>query len=105
MDALRYLRKSRGEVDIGRRGVHRITAKNQQEVDLAAAHILDKLSQRLEMIDRIELDRIGVGDRVADIAERLIDLVREDVHARRLLVARDHDARSLVAEEILDQGT
>ena len=64
---------------------------------LPRAHVGDQVFQRLGLVDRVGVDRVGVEDRLADIAQRLIDGVGQRVHDRRLMVARDHDAGTAMA--------
>ena len=75
-----------------------------QQVDLAGVHVGDELAQRLELIDRLGLDRLRVDDRPADVAERLVHRVRERVDGRRLAVAGDDEAASAVRLQILGDG-
>jgi hypothetical protein len=52
------------------------------------------------VIDRFGLDRVGVDDRSAGIAERLVHRVDEGVDIRRLRLARDHNRCAAVGLEI-----
>ena len=93
-----------GEIQIGGRAVDRIAAEDEQRFHLAGVHVGDQLAQRIRLIDRISFDRIGVGDRFADVAERRIDGVRQGVDGGRLMIAGDHHARALVSLQVLRDG-
>ena len=58
-----------GEIQIGGRIVGRIAAENDQQIDFAAVHVGDEIFDRFGLIDRIRVDRIGVEDGLADVAE------------------------------------
>jgi hypothetical protein len=58
-----------GEVKIGGRVVSWIAAEDDQQVNLAAVHVGDKIFNRFGLIDRIGIDRIGVENGFADIAQ------------------------------------
>ena len=74
-------------------------------VDLAGVHVGGEIAKRLELIDRLGFDRIGVDDRLADVAERLVHRVRERVDARRLAVAGDDETGAAMRLKILgDSG-
>ena len=91
--------------EVGRRGVDRVAAEDDEDVDPAGVHVGDELAQRLQLIDRRGLDRLGVDDRRAGVAERLVHRVRERVDGRRLAVAGDHEARAAMRLQILgDRG-
>ena len=49
--------------------------------------------ERRRLVGRSAGHGLGVGDRLAGVAERLVDRVREGVHGRRLRLARDDEAR------------
>ena len=105
VDAELHLAHRVGERQIGRRGVDRIAADDDEQIDLAGVHVGDEIAQRRELIDRLGFDRVGVDDRLADVAERLVHRVRERVDDRRLAVAGDDEARSAVRLQILgDRG-
>ena len=50
---------------------------------------------------RLGRHRIGVDDRPADVAERVVQRVRQGVHAGRLVVTGDDDAGAAMRAEIL----
>ena len=57
-----------------------------------------------ELVDRLGLDRVGVDDGLADVAERVVHRVRERVDGGRLAVAGDDEAGAAVRREILRDG-
>ena len=62
-----------GEVEIGGRIVGRIAAENDQQVDFAAVHVGDEFFERFGLIDRVRVDRIGVENGLADVAELIVN--------------------------------
>jgi len=60
----------------------------------------EQIVKRLSLIDGLYLERIGVEDGLADVTERAVHRVRERMHGRGLVVARDHDARAPVLLEV-----
>ena len=58
-----------GETEIGGRIVGRISAHDDEHVHLAAAHVGDQIFERLELVHRVGVDRIGIENRLADIAQ------------------------------------
>ena len=61
-----------GESEVSGRIVGRIPAKNDQDVHLAAAHVGDQVLERLGLVHRVGVYRIGVENRLADVAERFV---------------------------------
>jgi hypothetical protein len=49
-------------------------------------HVADEFLERLCLIDRIRINRVGVENGLAYIAERLVNQVHERMNLRRLLV-------------------
>ncbi len=52
------------------------------------------------LVHRIRGDGLGVDDRPADVAQRLVDCMRQRVHGGRLMIAGDHHARAAMALQI-----
>ena len=90
-----------GEAKVGGRIVGGISAQDDQHVHLAGAHVGDQIFQRLGLIHRVGVDRIGVENRLADVAQRLIDRVGQSVNCRRLMIAGNHDAGTAMALQVL----
>ena len=61
LDLLQARRRTR----VGRRGVGRVAAEDEQHVDLARVHGPAEVGQRLDLVDRLGLDRLAVLDRAA----------------------------------------
>ncbi len=97
------------KVEIGGGVVGGIASENNQQIDFAAAHVGDEFFDRLGLVDRIGVDRVGIENRLAEIAELGVDRMGESVKGRRLVVANENDARSGVALQLLpgprDQST
>ena len=101
MNAEQRLVQSLGEPEIGRRGVHRVAADDDEDVDLAGVHVGDEIPKRVELIGRFRFDRLRVDDRLADVAKRLVDAVRQGVDGGRLAVAGDDEAAAAMRLQIL----
>ena len=92
------------ELQIGRRAVDRVAADDEQRVDLSRPHRRRQLANRLELIDRMRLDRIGIEHRLAGIAECRVHRMRKRVHDRRLAFAGNDDARAAMRVQIVANG-
>ena len=57
--------------------------------------------QRLVTGYRVGVDWLGVENRLADVAQRLIDSVRERMHYWRLMIASDYNTRPAVRSQII----
>jgi hypothetical protein len=101
MDAKSDLCERLREALVGRRVEDGISTHDHKHIDLAGVHRRDKRAQRLGGVDQAGLDWVGVGQRLADIAERCVDRVGQRVDSRRLLVAGDHKALAAAVLEIL----
>ena len=77
----------RREIEIVRRVIDWIAAENQQGVDLTGIDVGTEFAQRFQIVDRRGVDRFGVINSVADVAERGIDCVYDRVYFRGLLFA------------------
>ncbi len=87
-----HLFKRCAEVDVRRRREDRIRPEDEKHLDATCRHVGDEFNDRCPAIRR----RCGhwrvVGNRRADIAERLVHRARERVDCRRLMIA-GHDHR------------
>ena len=95
------LRHRVGETQIDRRGVNRIAADDQQQINLAGVHVGDEVAQGVELIHRLGFDRRRVDDGLADVAKRLIHRVREGVDRGRLPIPGDDEAAPAMGEQVL----
>ena len=98
LTASRFQRRS--EFKFSRRIVCRIAAENQQQVDFSGAYVLDERMQRLVASYRIGIDWLGIENRLADVAERLINSVRESMNYWWLMIASDYNTRPVVRSQI-----
>ena len=73
-----------------------IAAENHEQLHGAGVDVLDQRAERRRSAATDPRRRIGDDDRRADVAERLIDRVREGVHGRRA-AARRRPRRPLAA--------
>ena len=88
------------ELQIGRCGVDRVAADDDEHVDAAGAHVGRKITERLHLIDRLGFDRVGVDDGLPEVAERVVHRMRERVDDRWLAVAGDDETRAAVRAEV-----
>ena len=92
LTALQYV----GEVQVSGSIVDRISAEDDQQIDLACLHVGDKIFKRLGLVDWVGVDRIAVEDGLADVAEFVVQRMRERMYERRRLTAHQHNARASV---------
>ena len=104
VDAERHLVHPAREVQVRGRGEDGVAAEDDEQRDRAVVHVGRQLAQRRELIHRARLRRRRVQHRLAHVAELRVDRVRERVHRRRLIIARDHDRRARVGLQVLGQG-
>ena len=93
-----------GELDVSRRGEHRVVAEDDEQLDLTGLHRRRQLGERGVLADRLRLDRSAVSDCRADVSERLVHGVRERVHRCRLELARHDDRPAAVRLQVLGDG-
>ncbi len=94
----------RAERHVRRAGIGGIAAEDHQEIDRAALHLADQRPERLDPVIAIAADRLDVPDRLADVAERLVQGEGDGVDGGRLVVPGDHEARTLVLLEVVGDG-
>ena len=68
------------------RVVSRIAADDDQRIYFARIDVPNEFAQRLRLIDGIGFDGIGIEDRLADVAERVVKNMCQRVNARRLFI-------------------
>ena len=83
-----------GEVEIGGRVVDRIAAQDDEQVDFAGAHVGDEVAEGFGLIDWIRVDRVGVENGLADVAELRVHRMGQSVDGGWLVIAGDHKART-----------
>jgi hypothetical protein len=93
-------REALGKPEIDRRGEHRVAAEDHEQLDLPGVHRSDQLVERGRLVGRLRLDGGAVGDRRADVAERLVHRVGQRVDRRRLVLAGDDGRPAAVRLEI-----
>ena len=64
------------EPQIRRSGVYRVTADDDERVDLSACHRGGQVANGLNLIDRVRFDGIGVQNRLACIGKRCVHRMR-----------------------------
>ena len=88
-----------GEIQIRRRRVDGVRlADDHQHLDAARLHVGDELAQGGVLFGRHDLRRRLIADGCADVAQRLIDRMRERVHRRRLRIAGDDERRAAMRD-------
>ncbi len=100
VNAERDLVQAVRERNVGGRRVDRVAADDDERGDAPGLHVGDQILERLDLIDGVGLDRIGVDERPADVPEDLVEAVNERVHDGRLPVSGDHEASAAVRVEI-----
>src|ERR1035441_3145294 len=102
VDSIRFQRRS--EFEIGGRVVGWVPSENQQDLNFAGAHVFDERMQRLVAVDWVGVDRFGVDDRLADVAQRLVDGVCKGMDDGRLMIAGDHHAGTSMRLQVFRQS-
>src|SRR6267154_6783419 len=92
------------KIEIVRRGVHRINAKNEQRLDLAIVDVAAQFAQRFEIVHRMRFHGLGVVERCPNIAESRVDLVHQRVDQSGLLLSGNNETLASMFEEILSNG-
>ena len=100
MDGEFHAGKSLIEVQIDRRGVNRVAVENHQGVDLTRLHVIHQADDFFALDRWHGVDGLGVDDRFAYVAERLIDGDSRQMNSRRLLLARNDHALATVGLEV-----
>src|ERR1700693_721890 len=93
-----------GKAEIAGRIICRIAPEDHKQIHLPRTDVGGKVLNRFILIYRIRVDRLGVENCLSDIAQSLINRVSESMHARRLMIAHDDNARSPIGKEILKQN-
>ena len=100
MNPQRHFQQRPHKIEIRGRVVHRISAKNQQHLHFAAMNVVDQRAQRLHSVNRVRFQRLGVIHRLAHVAQRRIQRMRQRMHRCRLLFARHHHRTSAMRRQI-----
>jgi hypothetical protein len=93
-----------GKLQIRRRRVNRVAAEDDQQADRARVEVA---GQRLEPVDLprgVGRERVGDDDGGADVAERVVDRVRDRVRLGRLTGADRHQATAPGRGKVLHRG-
>src|SRR5258706_11933089 len=91
------------KVQIGGCIVGWITAKNHEQVNLASVNVNDEIFYRFGLVNGISVDRIGVENRLANIAKLPVDGVDECMHVRGLVITSNNDAGITVSSQVDQQ--
>ena len=88
------------EIKIRRRVVYRISAQNQQHLNLAAIDVAHQLAQRFDSIHRVRFEGFGVINGLADIAQRRVHGVPQRVHSGRLFFSHQQQRSSAMCGQV-----
>ena len=88
------------EVEIGGRVVYRIAAENDEQVNFSGAHVGNELFDRVDLVDRTCADRVGVENRLTDVAERGVHGVGEGMNFGQLVVANNNYSSATVIHQV-----
>ena len=91
-----------GKIQVRGSIVGGIAAQDQQHVHFPAAHIADQITQRLDLVYGLGIDRIGVNHRAPHVAECLIDGMPQGVHHWWLVISDDNDPSPAARSEVVD---
>jgi hypothetical protein len=102
VDAKRDALEGLGEPEVGRRGIRRVRARDDQHLDATGVHVVDEL---LERAVGGHVGGLGVDDGRAHGTERLVDRVGDGVNGRGLRLPGQHDrARAGTLEVLHERG-
>ncbi len=102
-DRVGDLRHRRGEVEIGRGIEHRIAAQDDERLNRAPIHRGDQRNQRAHARKRRVL-RLGVGDRLACVAEIRVEGADRGVDGRGLAFPSHDEPLAAVRQKVLGQS-
>ena len=91
------------ELQIGGRGVERVDAQHDKPLHLAGVHVADKRLEVCNLLSGHGVHRLGVDDRLADVAQPGIQRVSRDVNLPGSLLAGDDHALARVGLNIFLQ--
>ena len=84
--------------------VNRVAIQDQQPLDFARIHVVDQADDVLPLDGRHGIHGLGVDHGFADVAQRLVDGDRGQVHGRSLLLAGNHHALAGIGLQIRRQS-
>ena len=94
-----------GEVQVRRRSVDRVAAEDHEHFDPPSLHVLHEFAQRSRAVARLGVDGDRVGHGLADVAEMIVQGVRQQMDDGRLAVSGQHQAAAAMGIEVLgDRG-
>ena len=94
-----------GEIEVRRRRERRVAAKDDQQLNPLLLHIVNQLPQRLRAVAGPGIDRRDISYCLSDIAEPVVQRVRQQVDRGRLPVAGEDQAPSAMGLEVFgDRG-
>ncbi len=93
-----------GETEVGGRIVGRISTQHDQKIYLAAPHVGNQVLQRLGLIHRVGVHRVGVENRLAYVTLALIEGMGQRVDSGWLVIAGNNDARPRMVSDVLAKG-
>ena len=101
VDGERDLHQTIRELEVRWRAEDGIPTQDHQEIHLATVDGRRQVGHRGRLILSGGFDRRPIGDRGADVAERLVHRVRERVHGHRLILTSDDERSPAMGLKIL----
>ena len=92
-----------GKLQVGGGRVNRIAAQYQQRANLICVDVAEQGAQRLHLVAGVRQSRFEVLDGAANVAQRIVQRVRQGVHDRWLILAGDDERRTVMRLQIGDQ--
>ena len=102
-DSQPHLVERRGETEIDGGGEDRVAPEDHQRIDPPRRHVGGQGAQRVELPGRAgwcHRHVVQITDRLPEVAERRVNRRRQGVDRRRLLIARDDEARAPVCVQV-----
>ena len=103
MNAALDTAKAPAKFQIGRRVIGGIAAQNEERFHLPGLHLSHQAAQGLNLVARTGFSHFGVSHRLADVAQRLIEPMRQRMDCGRLPFAGHDDARATMLSQVLRQ--
>ena len=99
-----HVRNGLFKMQVHRRGVDRVGIQDQQPVNLTCAYVIHQGDDVLPLDGRHGIYGFGVNHRLADVAQRLVDGNRRQMHLGRLLLTGDDHALARAGLQISRYG-
>ena len=104
VDPQRNPLKMSRKLQVGRRCEYGIAADDKQHFHPTSRHVLDEFAEPGNLVRRMSLDRLGIENGLAAVAQQVVHRMGESVDTGRLPLPRDDDAGAAMLLEIPGQG-